>query len=258
MISVISPAKTLDFKTPPTTKLFSQPDFIKKAENLVRICKQMSPHDLSMLMGISNNLGALNAERFSNWHLPFTPHNAKQALMAFNGDVYIGLNASTLTDKNLNFAQNHLRILSGLYGILRPLDLIQPYRLEMGTRLKNPKGNDLYRYWGKSISENLNTTLQSNNECLLVNLASEEYFKSINLNILDATIVTPTFKDKKNGKYKVISFFSKKARGLMANFLIKEQIQDVEGLCSFSSAGYTYSEEESTPLNPVFLRDMPV
>ena len=258
MITVISPAKTLDFTTPPTTKKFSQPKLIKQAENLVEICKKMSPNDLSKLMGISKNLGVLNAERFSTWHLPFTPQNAKQALMAFNGDVYVGLNASTLTDDNLNFAQNHLRILSGLYGILRPLDLIQPYRLEMSTRLKNPKGNDLYRYWGQSISENLNTTLQSNNECLLVNLASEEYFKSINLDILDATIVTPIFKDKKNGKYKVISFFSKRARGLMANFLIKEQIQDIESLNSFNSAGYKYAEEESNPLNPVFLRDVPV
>ena len=178
--------------------------------------------------------------------------------MAFNGDVYASLDVSTLTDDNLSYAQDHLRILSGLYGILRPLDLIQPYRLEMSTRLKNPKGNDLYQYWGQSISENLNTTLQSNNEYLLLNLASEEYFKSINLNVLDATIVTPVFKDKKNGEYKVISFFSKRARGLMANYLIKEQIQDIESLNSFNDAGYKYAEEESNPLNPVFLRDIPV
>ena len=258
MITVISPAKTLDFTTPPTTKTFSQPKFIKQAEKLVGLCKQMSPNDLSQLMGISTNLGLLNAERFRAWHLPFTPQNAKQALMAFNGDVYASLDVSTLTDDNLSYAQDHLRILSGLYGILRPLDLIQPYRLEMSTRLKNPKGNDLYQYWGQSISENLNTTLQSNNEYLLLNLASEEYFKSINLNVLDATIVTPVFKDKKNGEYKVISFFSKRARGLMANYLIKEQIQDVEGLNSFNDAGYKYAEEESNPLNPVFLRDIPV
>jgi cytoplasmic iron level regulating protein YaaA (DUF328/UPF0246 family) len=258
MLIVISPAKNLDYETPTTTKIYSHPQLLKQAQSLVDICKQLSVSDLSRLMGISKNLADLNAARFADWQIPFTPKNAKQAVLAFNGDVYVGLNASGLPEQDLTYAQDHLRILSGLYGILRPLDLIQPYRLEMGTRLKNPKGENLYQYWGSSIAENLNATLRENKEDTLVNLASDEYFKSVDLNTLDATIVTPVFKDKKNGKYKVISFFAKKARGLMTNFIVKEQIKDVEDLKTFNAGGYHYSEEESHPLKPVFLCDKAV
>ena len=255
MLIVISPAKNLDYETPPTTKVYSQPQLLKQAQGLIDICKQLSVSDLSDLMGISKKLADLNAARFDGWQVPFTPSNAKQALLAFNGDVYIGLNASGLAEKDLNFAQDHLRILSGLYGVLRPLDLIQPYRLEMGTRLKNPKGQTLYKYWGSSITDNLNATLRKNKDDTVVNLASDEYFKSVDLSILDAAIVTPVFKDKKNGQYKVISFFAKKARGLMANFIIREQIKDVEDLKAFDVAGYHYAEVESHPQKPVFLRN---
>ena len=254
MLIVISPAKNLDFESPAITKDFTQPALLKEAKSLVNICKKLSPPELTELMGISNKLAFLNAERFHEWKPPFNHDNSKQALLAFNGDVYAGLNATTFSVSDLKFAQNHLRILSGLYGVLRPLDLMQAYRLEMGTKLKNPKGETLYQFWGSLIAENLNQVMQENRSNILVNLASDEYFKSIDLNALKATIFRPVFKDQKNGKYKIISFYAKKARGLMARFIIENQLSDPKDLESFHSEGYQYSQEDSLTLSPVFLR----
>ena len=254
MLIVISPAKNLDFESPAKTKIFTQPAMLKEAKSLVNICKKLSPPELTELMGISNKLAFLNAKRFHDWKPPFNHYNSKQAILAFNGDVYAGLNATTFSESDLKFAQNHLRILSGLYGVLRPLDLMQAYRLEMGTKLKNSKGETLYQFWGSLIAENLNQVMQENRSNILVNLASDEYFKSIDLNALKATIVRPVFKDKKNGKYKIISFYAKKARGLMARFIIENQLSDPKDLESFHSEGYQYSQEDSLPLSPVFLR----
>ena len=254
MLIVISPAKNLDFETPAKTKNASQPAMLKEAKSLVNICKKFSAPELTDLMGISNKLAFLNAERFQDWSLPFNDENSKQALLAFNGDVYSGLNATSFTESDLKFAQDHLRILSGLYGILRPLDLMQTYRLEMGTKLKTPKGDNLYKYWGSLISENLNEVLKENKDDILINLASDEYFKSIDLNALDATIVRPIFKDQKNGKYKVISFFAKKARGMMARFIIKNRLNNPKDLENFNAEGYQFCIEDSLPMNPVFHR----
>lgn len=258
MITVISPAKNLDFETHSTTQIFSQPEFIREANVLVEICRDLSSEEICNLFSISKNLAEINTERFKSWKTPFTPDNAKQAMLAFNGDVYLGLDATRFAKKDLNFAQGHLRILSGLFGILRPLDLIQPYRLEMGTRLHNPKGSNLYQYWGISIAESINRLMENDKKRLLVNLASDEYFKAIDLDVLNADIVTPVFKDKKNGSYKVISFYAKRARGLMANFLVRERAVDEKGIRQFTGGGYQYSAAESTPTRPVFLRDLPV
>ncbi|HJM07764.1 MAG: peroxide stress protein YaaA [SAR324 cluster bacterium] len=254
MLIVISPAKNLDFESPAKTKITSQPAMLKEAKSLVDICKKFSAPELTDLMGISNKLAFLNAERFQEWSPPFNDENSKQALLAFNGDVYSGLNATSFTESDLKFAQDHLRILSGLYGILRPLDLMQAYRLEMGTKLKTPKGDNLYKYWGSLISEKLNEVLKESKDDILINLASDEYFKSIDLNALDVTIVRPIFKDQKNGKYKVISFFAKKARGMMARFIIKNRLNDPKDLENFNAEGYQFCKEDSLPLNPVFHR----
>ena len=258
MLIVISPAKNLDYETPVSTHDHNQTQMLEQARDLVDTCKALSVAYLAHLMSISDKLAALNAERFASWQTPFTTENARQAVFAFNGVVYVGFDAAILGEKALSYAQDHLRILSGLYGLLRPLDLIQPYRLEMGTRLKTSMGTNLYQYWGNSLAERLNTTLRANKEDLLVNLASDEYFKSVDLDTLEATITTPIFKDKKNGVYKVISFFAKRARGLMAQFILKEQIKKLDDLKHFAMEGYHYSEEESAPLKPVFLRNQAV
>ena len=208
-------------------------------------------------MGVSESIANLNHERFMNWHPEFTPQNAKQALLAFKGDVYTGLAAETLDAKGLKFAQKHLRILSGLYGLLRPLDLMQPYRLEMGLRFNNRVGKNLYEFWGNDISDAVQADLKKSGSPLLINLASNEYFKSVNAKTLDAEIITPVFKDLKQGKYKMISFFAKKARGLMARFIIDRQLNDPEGLKEFDAEGYYFSKTLSTASELVFLRDKP-
>ncbi|WP_210396212.1 peroxide stress protein YaaA [Motiliproteus sediminis] len=255
MLILISPAKTLDFDTPPTTDQATQPDFLDQAEALIKQLREYPPQQIATLMKLSDKLATLNAARFGQWQRPFTTDNAKQALLAFKGDVYTGLDAPSLDAAGLTFAQQHLRILSGLYGLLRPLDLMQPYRLEMGTRLANPAGKDLYAYWGEQITEALNQLLQQQQIDTLVNLASNEYFKSVQPKSLNARLVTPVFKDQKNGQYKIISFYAKKARGLMARYAIDHRITDAEALKGFDSEGYYYAPAQSDADTWVFLRD---
>ncbi len=257
MLTVISPAKTLDYETPATTRQATQPAFLSRASELVEDARRLTPGDIQSLMGVSESIANLNHERFMNWHPEFTPQNAKQALLAFKGDVYTGLAAETLDAKGLKFAQKHLRILSGLYGLLRPLDLMQPYRLEMGLRFNNRVGKNLYEFWGNDISDAVQADLKKSGSPLLINLASNEYFKSVNAKTLDAEIITPVFKDLKQGKYKMISFFAKKARGLMARFIIDHQLNDPEGLKEFDAEGYYFSKTLSTASELVFLRDKP-
>ena len=207
MLIVISPAKTLDYDTPPATKTATQPDFLDQSAKLIKELKQLSPQEIASLMNISDKLAQLNAARFEAWNKKFTTKNAKQAVLAFKGDVYTGLDADSLSEKQFEFAQKHLRILSGLYGLLRPLDLMQAYRLEMGTKFANQRGKDLYSFWGNQITDKLNEELSSQKKPVLVNLASNEYFKSIKTKELKAEIITPVFKDWKGGKYKIISFY---------------------------------------------------
>lgn len=255
MLIVISPAKTLDFETPAKTRTFTLPPFLDDSAELIDQLRGMAPQELGNLMGISPKLADLNAHRYHAWSLPFTSRNAKQAALAFKGDVYTGLDADTLSPADLKYAQKHLRILSGLYGVLRPLDLMQPYRLEMGTKLKTDRGNDLYAFWNGRIKAALATALKKQKDNILVNLASNEYFKSVKAGELDARIVAPVFKERKNGEYKLISFFAKKARGLMSRYIIRNRIDDPEDLKGFDLEGYQYNEALSAEDRPVFTRD---
>jgi cytoplasmic iron level regulating protein YaaA (DUF328/UPF0246 family) len=255
MLIVISPAKSLDFTTSPSTSDYSIPEMLENSENLIGKLQKMSPKQLSKLMGISANLGELNFRRFQEWHLPFNPQNAKQAVLAFNGDVYQGLDANTLSEQQLQLAQTKLRILSGLYGILKPLDLMQPYRLEMGTALKYYRSKNLYEFWNPMLTQMINQAVLESGSSVLVNLASNEYFKSIDKKKLKAEVVTPEFKDLKNGQYKMISFFAKKARGLMTRFIVENDIINVDNLQAFDSDGYNFNPRLSKPGNPVFTRD---
>ncbi|MBW2941177.1 peroxide stress protein YaaA [Zhongshania aquimaris] len=257
MLLVISPAKTLDFETPAHTEQYSQGAFLARSQTLISQLQKLSPDDISALMKISPKLGELNHHRFMNWARPFTPANAKAAVLAFRGDVYTGLNADSFNDDDFNFAQQHLRILSGLYGLLRPLDLIQPYRLEMGTRFENKDGKNLYEFWDNKITSAINKQLTAIDSEVLVNLASNEYFSAVKAKTLKADIITPVFKDFKNGKYKIISFYAKKARGLMAAYIIKQRISDVDQLKAFDSEGYYFCAEQSSAREWVFLRDTP-
>jgi uncharacterized protein len=255
MLIVISPAKTLDFDTAPTTRKATQPLLLERAAELVEDARQMSPDDIRELTGVSENIAELNHKRFMNWTVPFDLDNAKQSVLAFKGDVYTGLQADSLSTAQLNYAQQHLRILSGLYGLLRPLDLMQAYRLEMGLRFSNRGGKNLYEFWGQDITNALNAQLKKAGTEVLVNLASNEYFKAVKAKALNAEIITPVFRDLKSGKYKVISFYAKKARGQMARFIIENEIETVEGLKTFAVDGYRYSSEQSTARDLVFTRD---
>jgi uncharacterized protein len=254
MLIVISPAKTLDFKSPPKTKVYTIPDLIEDSAKLAEKLRKLKPDKIAELMDISASLASLNYERYQMWHLPFTPENAKQAVLAFNGDVYTGLKASSLPEKKLKTAQRKLRILSGLYGVLRPLDLIQPYRLEMGTRFSAGRTKDLYGFWSKKVTGKIQEAIEESGSRVLVNLASNEYYKSIDYGKLDAEIVTPAFKEMKNGQYKVISIFAKKARGLMTRFILENDINDPTDLQAFDMDGYQYNPRLSKPGNPVFCR----
>lgn len=255
MLTVISPAKTLDFDTPPTTRKATQPQFLQRSEDLVADARAMTPQDIRALMGVSEKIAELNHARFMNWGTPFNLDNAKQSILAFKGDVYSGLEAQTLSSAQLNFAQKHLCILSGLYGLLRPLDLMQPYRLEMGLKFPNSGGSNLYEFWNDSITRALNTQLKKSGTRVLVNLASNEYFKAIQPGALDAEVITPVFKDLKGDKYKIISFYAKKARGQMARFIIDNELNDPAGMKKFKTGGYRYSKAESTARELVFTRD---
>ncbi|WP_443191685.1 peroxide stress protein YaaA [Pseudomonas indica] len=257
MLMVISPAKTLDYETPPVTSRFTQPQHLDHAQELIAQLRRMAPAEIGELMHLSDKLAGLNAARYGSWTPDFTPENAKQALLAFKGDVYTGLNAEDFSEADFDFAQDHLRMLSGLYGVLRPLDLMQPYRLEMGTKLANRRGQDLYAFWGERISDWLNEALAAQGDGVLLNLASNEYFSAIKRKALNARIIDTEFRDLKNGQYKIISFYAKKARGLMARFVIKERLRDPEALKGFDYQGYSYSAEHSAPDKLVFLRDTP-
>ena len=252
---LISPAKTLDLDSELPTSEFSKPDYLKQAKGLIDVLRELNPEQLSKLMGISDKLAELNYERNMNWSTPFTPKNARPALLIFKGDVYAGLNAYEFSDRDFTFAQQHLRILSGLYGVLRPLDLMQPYRLEMGTKLANPKGDNLYDFWGDQVSRALTKQLDALGSRTVINLASNEYFKAVKTDKLDADIITPVFRDLKNGKYKVISFFAKKARGRMSAWLIQNRVQKIEQLKDYDLDGYRYNEEQSKGNDWVFTRD---
>ncbi len=257
MLTVISPAKTLDFDTPAVTRKFSQPTLINQSRQLVTLMRKQSTNDLQKMMGISHKLAELNVDRFKHWKSPFTPDNAKQSVLAFRGDVYIGLDADTYSERDFNFAQKHLRILSGLYGVLKPLDLIQPYRLEMGTRIENRRGKDLYEFWGNRIAKSLSEELDNHSNGTLINLASNEYFKSVQTDKLCGGVVTPIFKDFNRGAYKVMSFFAKKARGSMASFMIRERIDRPEGLKDFNTDGYGFDASRSSDKEWVFTRKAP-
>ena len=254
MLLVVSPAKNLDYDSPLVTKQFSQPELLEHSKVLIKQCKKLTPADISSLMGISDKLAGLNAARFGQWSTPFTADNARQAILAFNGDVYTGLDAKTFSEDNFAFAQQHMRILSGLYGLLKPLDLMQAYRLEMGKKLENERGSNLYQFWGDIITEHLNASIAAQGDDILINLASNEYFKSVKKKSLQAQVITPAFKDWKNGQYKMISFFAKKARGLMARYIIENEITELEQLKAFDLAGYQYSSEFSQGNDWVFTR----
>ncbi len=254
MILVLSPAKSLDYESPIAANKHTLPDFIPRSAELVSVLREMSPAKIASLMDISDPLAQLNVARFASWRKTFNESNARQAMLAFDGDVYDGLDARSLNQRQLDWAQKHVRILSGLYGLLRPLDLMQPYRLEMGTKLANKRGKDLYAFWGSEITQALNAALADSKAKALVNLASEEYFKSVKPAELDVPVITPVFEDWKNGKYKIISFFAKRARGLMARYAIDHKITKPEGLKSFNSDDYAFDDAASDASNWIFRR----
>jgi cytoplasmic iron level regulating protein YaaA (DUF328/UPF0246 family) len=254
MLITISPAKTLDYETPPVTTTHSKPAFLKQSRNLVNNLRNYSAMDLAELMKLSMKLSQLNFDRYHNWKTPFTLKNAKQAALAMKGDVYSGLDAETLDEEGFNFAQQHLRILSGLYGVLRPLDLMQPYRLEMGTKLPNEQGKDLYAYWGEQITQSINKDLKAQGDDILINLASNEYFKSIKPKLIQGRIITPQFKEKKDGGYRMIGVFAKRARGLMSRYIIDNRLQEPMAIQSFDREGYRYNKRLSKDDQWVFTR----
>lgn len=254
MIILLSPAKTLDAETPSRVRSATQPLFLEQSSQLVSTLKTYSPKRLGKLMGISDALATTNVERFDQWSVPFDVKNARPAIQMFRGDVYVGLDADTLSRADLTFAQKHLRILSGLYGVLRPLDLIQPYRLEMGTGLKTKQGRSLYDYWGDDLTVAINEELGNRRKPFVVNLASVEYFSAIQAKELNAELVSPVFQDEKNGQYKIVSFFAKKARGAMARYLVQNRCKRIDDLAGFNLDGYKYSRPESSEGRPVFRR----
>ncbi|WP_028995871.1 peroxide stress protein YaaA [Azonexus hydrophilus] len=254
MLIFLSPAKSLDYKTPPHVSSFSQPAFLDRSQTLIDQLRALSPADIANLMDLSDPLALLNFNRYAEWSQPFTPDNAKQAVLAFDGDVYDGLSAKTLSAADLDFAQQQVRILSGLYGILKPLDLMQPYRLEMGTKFANRGGKDLYAFWGETLLDAINAELDAMPRPVVVNLASEEYFKAAVGRKLKGTLIQPVFEDWKNGKYKIISFFAKKARGLMTRYAVVNRLTAPEGLKDFDSEGYAFAPEASDDKTWVFRR----
>lgn len=255
MLTIISPAKKLDYNSPVANVSPSQPELLKHSEELLSGLKSLSPQGVSALMGLSDKLGALNYERFQEWSTPFTAENSRPAVLAFKGDVYQGLAADQMSAAELNWAQDNLRILSGLYGLLRPLDLMQPYRLEMGTKFSNQRGSDLYQFWGDIITKQINSLLSKDSYAVLLNLASNEYFKSVQHKNIQGRIVTPVFMDKKSDKFKIISFFAKKARGLMSSYIIKNRITNVEDIKGFDVDGYSFNSAMSEGDKWVFTRE---
>ncbi len=256
MLIVVSPAKSLDFESPLATRKYSEPLLLDQAAELVEVMREKSPDELGDMMSISPSLAELNFERFHDWSAPFTPNNARPAVLAFNGDTYLGLEASSFDARDFTHAQKTLRILSGLYGVLRPLDLIQPYRLEMGSKLETPAGDTLYDYWGDTITEALAADLDASpGPRALVNLASNEYFGAVDPALLDARVVTPTFLDRKaDGPPRTVGFFAKRARGTMAAWIIRGRLRSVRALADFDGMGYRYDADRSTADEPVFIR----
>jgi len=254
MIAVISPAKKLNFNADSPIKAFTQCDFLDESKILVDKAKDYTFDDIMKLMSVSENIANLTVQRFQDWNLPFDEQNAKQAALAFNGDTYTGLDAETFSQDDFNYSQDYLRILSGLYGLLRPLDLIQPYRLEMGTTMNNSKGKNLYEFWGTKISEQLNRDVNNHKSKYIVNCASDEYFKVIDLPTLNVPVIKPIFKDVKNGVPKVISFFAKRARGMMSKFIIKNRVQSIDDLHAFNDNGYEFQPAQSENHELLYIR----
>ena len=256
MLLLVSPAKTLDYAPAPAAVPFTRPDFLDHSQLLIDLLREKSPQDIAALMDISDQLAVLNVGRYQSWQCHYAPPEGKQALLAFMGDVYEGMNAASFSAAELDYAQHHLRILSGLYGLLRPLDLMLPYRLEMGTKLANPRGKDLYAFWGDIITDALNAELAKQDKPLLLNLASEEYFKSVRPKKLAAPQIDCVFQDRKgNGPYKIVSFYAKRARGLMARFVIQNRVESVDGLKDFDLDGYRFESGTSEGSKLVFRRD---
>lgn len=255
MLALISPAKTLDYESTLPTDRHTLPRLLDQSQALIDYCRSLSASEIASLMSVSEKIAKLNAERFQDWTPELTLANARQAIFAFKGDVYTGLDAYHLQANDFEFAQKHLRMLSGLYGLLRPLDLMMPYRLEMGTKLHNSRGHNLYEFWDDRITHLINEDLEQTNSKILVNIASDEYYKSVKEQKINAQIVKPVFLDQKNGKYKVISFYAKKARGLMARFIIENKLEKAEDLKAFNSEGYYFDLENSNQHELVFKRD---
>ena len=255
MLIVLSPAKTLDYSVDPKSN-HTAPQFLSQSSKLIKTLKDKEPKDIASLMGLSDKLAALNFDRYQSWKAAKSvSSDAKPSMLVFKGDVYQGLSAEDFNAKQIKFAQKHLRILSGLYGILRPMDVIKPYRLEMGTKLQTSKGKNLYEFWGNSVQENVISDLASQKSDLLINLASKEYFSVLGKMPEYINVVSPVFKDFKNGKHKIISFYAKRARGLMAKWIIENNIRDFEKLSKFNLDGYYFSKKDSSATEPVFLRD---
>lgn len=254
MLIVVSPAKTLDYETPAKTKVFTQPDYLNKSQELISRLRQLQPQEIASLMKVSDKIAGLNFDRYQAWNKKFTQKNAKQCVLAFKGDVYTGLDAESFNSKDFNFAQQHFRILSGLYGLLRPLDLMQAYRLEMGTKLDTDHGKNLYEFWGSTITEGLNAQLKKIKSDTLVNLASNEYFKAVKPKELNAEIITPAFKEFKDGDYKMIGIYAKKARGMLSRYIIKHQISDPEDIKDFDDEDYRFNKKLSKGNTWVFSR----
>ena len=254
MLIVLSPAKSLDYKTPSKVQAPTLPEFVSESAKLIAELKKLSPQQVANLMGLSDQLATLNVGRYRDWSKKFTAENSKPAIYAFDGDVYDGFDVKTLNAKAVDFAQDHIRILSGLYGALRPLDMMQAYRLEMGTAFQNPRGKDLYSFWGSRVTDSLKKVLDKQKKPVLLNLASEEYFKVLQSKDLGCPIISPVFQDAKDGKYKIISFYAKRARGLMARYVVENRITDSADLKGFNLDGYKYFAAESKLDKPVFRR----
>lgn len=254
MLAVVSPAKKLDFETDVPEMAVSQPAFLDDSEELIEVARKKSRSDLMKLMGISENLADLNYQRFQHFSRPFDRTNAKPAIFAFRGDTYVGLDADTMKAEDIDWAENHFRMLSGLYGLLKPRDLMQPYRLEMGTRLENPRGKDLYAFWGDKIATEINKLTDGHKDRSLINLASTEYFKSVKTKLLDGPVITPVFKEVKGGVAKVVGFSAKRARGMMARYMIDNRLENPHDLKKFNVDGYCYQDDQSNETEWVFTR----
>jgi len=254
MIVLLSPAKSLDYESPLLTRRATKPRFVEDSAELILKLRKLSVRQIAKLMSISEDLARLNHDRFASWEAEFNKTNSRPAILAFTGDVYQGMELGEWDKDDFSTAQNRLRILSGLYGILRPLDLMQAYRLEMGTKLSTKRGKDLYQFWGSSLTESVNTDLRKSGSDFVVNLASNEYFSAVKKKELKGELITPVFKDEKNGTYKIISFFAKKARGMMADFIVRNDVTDPKELQKFKTAGYRFSKKDSDARTLIFLR----